>query len=271
MNMDGPLTVWKALLYLFVALVLFFLIVPNFVVIPLSFNESALLRFPPDGFSWRWYHRYLELPGWVEATLTSFLVATLTAIVVMLIGSLAAYGLVRGRIVGARSLNSLLMLPIIVPTLVTAIALYNVMSYLQLNGTILGFVIGHSVVAMPFAVTIMAASLRAIDPVVENAARSLGASRMATLRRVTFPMALPGLLSSGLFAFLISFDELLIALFISSPTVSTLPKKLWEGIRFEIEPTLAAVSTLLVMLSLLILTIAGIIHLIINKRQKRNG
>lgn len=270
MNMTGPITFWKALLYLFVALVLFFLIAPNFIVVPLSFNDSALLKFPPEGFSLKWYVRYFELPGWVEATLTSLLVALLTAFVVMLIGSLAAYGLVRGRIFGARSLNSLLMLPIIIPTLVTAIALYNVMSYLRINGTILGFVIGHSVVAMPFAVTIMTASLRTIDPVIENAARSLGATRLKTLRYVTLPMALPGLISSGLFAFLISFDELLIALFISSPTVSTLPKKLWEGIRFDIEPTLAAVSSLLVMLSLLILAIAGIFQLI-RERQRKNG
>lgn len=268
MSLEGPLTIWKAVLYTVVGLVLFFLIVPNFIVVPLSFNDSALLQFPPQGFSLRWYHRYLELPGWVDATITSFVVAALTAVVVMVVGSLAAYGLVRGRLVGARALNSLLMLPIIIPTLVTAIALYNVLSQFRLNGTILGFVIGHSVVAMPFAITIMTASLRAIDPGVENAARSLGATRLTTLRRITLPMALPGLISSGLFAFLISFDELLIALFISSPTVSTLPKRLWEGIRFEIEPTLAAVSSLLVLVSLLVLAVAGTIMLLRERHEK---
>jgi putative spermidine/putrescine transport system permease protein len=113
----------------------------------------------------------------------------------------------------------------------------------------------------------MTASLRSIDLSVENAARNLGASRLTAIRRVTLPMAMPGLISSGLFAFLISFDELLIALFISSPTVATLPKKLWDGIRFEIEPTLAAVSTLLVMLSLLILAMAGLVQLFWRKRS----
>ncbi len=266
MNMNGPLTLPKAILYLFVCLVLFFLIVPNFIVVPISFNESSLLSFPPEGFSLQWYARYWELPGWVDATVTSFVVAILTAISSVVIGSFAAYGLVRGRLVGGKMLSSLLMLPIIIPSLVTAIALFNVLSYLKLTGTLAGFVIGHTVIALPFVITIMTASLRSIDLTVENAARNLGASRLMTIRRVTMPMAMPGVISSGLFAFLISFDELLIALFISSPQVATLPKKLWEGIRFEIEPTLAAVSTLLVMLSLLILAVAGLIQLIREKR-----
>jgi len=264
-----PLTLPKAILYLFVCLVLFFLIVPNFIVVPISFNESSLLSFPPEGFSLQWYGRYWELPGWVDATVTSFVVGILTAISAVMIGSFAAYGLVRGRIVGAKFLSSLLMLPIIIPSLVTAIALFNILSYLRLTGTLAGFVIGHTVIALPFVITIMTASLRSIDLSVEYAARNLGASRLKTIQRVTLPMAMPGLISSGLFAFLISFDELLISLFISSPTVATLPKKLWEGIRFEIEPTLAAVSTLLVMLSLLILAAAGIFQLI--KDRRGNG
>jgi ABC-type spermidine/putrescine transport system permease subunit II len=266
MSKKGALTLPKVVLYPFVCLVLFFLIVPNLIVIPISFNKSSLLMFPPKGFSLQWYSRYWEMPGWVDATVTSFVVAILTAIVSVVIGSFAAYGLVRGGPAGGKALNSLLMLPMIIPSLVTAIALFNVLSYLRLTGTLAGFVIGHTVVALPFVVTIMSASLRSIDISVENAARNLGASRLMTIWRVTLPMAMPGLISSGLFAFLISFDELLIALFISSPTVATLPKKLWDGIRFEIEPTLAAVSTLLVMMSLLILAMAGVVHLVWRKR-----
>ncbi|HVJ34900.1 MAG TPA: ABC transporter permease [Terriglobia bacterium] len=269
MSKKGALTLPKAILYLIVCLVLFFLIVPNLIVVPISFNESSLLLFPPKGFSLQWYSRYWEMPGWVDATVTSLVVATMTAIVSLVIGGLAAYGLVRGRPTGGKALNSLLMLPMIIPSLVTAIALFNVLSYLRLTGTLAGFVIGHTVVALPFVVTIMSASLRSIDLSVENAARNLGASRLMTIWRVTLPMAIPGLISSGLFAFLISFDELLIALFISSPTVATLPKKLWDGIRFEIEPTLAAVSTLLVMLSLFILAMAGVVQLVWRKCGNR--
>lgn len=255
--MDGPLTLGKAFLYLFVGLVIFFLIIPNFIVVPISFSSSSLLQFPPTGFSLKWYQRYWELPGWLDATVNSFIVGVLTALLSTLLGGLTAYGLVRGNLRSRRLVESLLMLPIIIPSLVTAIALFNIMSYLRLTGTLAGFVIGHTVIALPFVITIMSNALRGMDPVLEKAARSLGASRLMTIRRVTIPVTMPAVVSSALFAFLISFDELLISLFISSPTVSTLPKKLWEGIRFEIEPTLAAVSTLLVVFSLLALSVVG--------------
>lgn len=268
MNMDGRLTAGKAALFTLTGLVLLFLIIPNFIVVPISFSNSSLLNFPPQGFSLRWYERYWELPGWVSATVNSFVVGILTAVAATLIGSLTAYALVRGNFLGKRFIEALLILPIIIPSLVTAIALFSVMAYLKLVGTLLGFVIGHTVIALPFAITIMSNALRGIDPVLEQAARSLGASRLTAIRRVTLPVALPAVVSSMLFAFLISFDELLIALFMSTPTMATLPRKLWEGIRFEIEPTLAAVSTLLVAFSLLVLAVIGITMSKMGKRGK---
>lgn len=266
MNMEGRLTLGKAALFTLTGLILLFLIVPNFIVVPISFSNSSLLHFPPQGFSLRWYARYWELPGWVGATVNSFLVGILTALSATLVGSLTAYGLVRGHFLGKRLIEALLILPIIIPSLVTAIALFNVMAYLKLVGTLPGFVIGHTVIALPFAITIMSNALRGIDPVLEQAARSLGASRLTAIRRVTLPVAFPAVVSSMLFAFLISFDELLIALFMSTPTMATLPKKLWEGIRFDMEPTLAAVSTLLVAFSLLVLAVIGIAMTKMGKR-----
>lgn len=268
MNMEGRLTVGKLALFAFTGLILLFLIIPNFIVVPISFSNSSLLSFPPQGFSLRWYERYWELPGWVSATVNSFVVGILTAVLATLIGSITAYALVRGNVFGKRLIEALLMLPIIIPSLVTAIALFNVMAYLKLVGTLPGFVIGHTVIAVPFAITIMSNALRGIDPVLEQAARSLGANRLTAIRRVTLPVAFPAVVSSMLFAFLISFDELLIVLFISTPTFSTLPKKLWEGIRFEIEPTLAAVSTLLVVFSLLVLALIGLFLSRTGKRGK---
>lgn len=268
MNMEGRLTVGKAALFALTALIILFLIVPNFIVVPISFSGSSLLTFPPPSFSLRWYGRYWELPGWVPATINSFVVGILTAVLTTLIGSLTAYGLVRGNIFGKRIIEALLIVPIVIPSLVTAISLFSIMTYLRLVGTLAGFVIGHTVVALPFAVTIMTNALRGIDPVLEQAARSLGASRLTAIRRVTLPVALPALVSSMLFAFLISFDELLISLFISTPTMATLPKKLWEGIRFDIEPTLAAVSTLLVAFSLLVLGLIGPLVATMRKRGK---
>ena len=259
MNMDGRLTLGKAALFTLTGLILLFLIIPNFIVVPISFSSSSLLHFPPQGFSLRWYERYWELPGWISATVNSLVVGVLAAMSATLIGSLTAYGLVRGEFLGKGFIEALLILPIIIPSLVTAIALFNIMASLKLVGTLLGFVIGHTVIALPFAITIMSNALRGIDPALEQAARSLGASRLTAIRRVMLPVALPALVSSMLFAFLISFDELLVALFISTPTVATLPKKLWEGIRFDMEPTLAAVSTLLVGFSLLVLALIGLL------------
>jgi len=163
-------------------------------------------------------------------------------------------------------INAFILLPIIIPTLLTAVAIFKLYSDLRLTGTILGFVIGHCILAIPFVITIMAATLRGIDPDIENAARNLGAGRLKTVWYVTFPLARQGMLSSALFAFLVSFDELLIAIFISSPTVNTLPKKLWEGIRLEIDPSLAAVSSILVLVSIVILGLAGLAKMRMDKQ-----
>ena len=266
MNLDGPMTSPKALLYVFVALALFFLMLPNFMVFPFSISPTSLMEFPPRGFSLQWYEKYFTQPGWLDATWTSFYVAIMTMIISVMIGSLAAYGLVRGRFPGKRVINAFILLPIIIPTLLTAVAIFKLYSDLRLTGTILGFVIGHCILAIPFVITIMAATLRGIDPDIENAARNLGAGRLKTVWYVTFPLARQGMLSSALFALLVSFDELLIAIFISSPTVNTLPKKLWEGIRLEIDPSLAAVSSILVLVSIVILGLAGLAKMRMDKQ-----
>jgi ABC-type spermidine/putrescine transport system permease subunit II len=258
MNLEGPMTVPKALLYLFVVLALFFLMLPNFMVFPFSISPTSLMEFPPRGFSTRWYEKYFTQPGWLDATWTSFYVAIMTMIISVVIGSLAAYGLVRGRFPGKRLITAFILFSIIIPTLLTAVAIFKLFSDLRLTGTIFGFVIGHCILAIPFVITIMTATLRGIDPALENAARNLGAGRLKTVWRITFPLARQGMLYSGLFSFLVSFDELLIAIFISSPTVNTLPKKLWEGIRLEIDPSLAAVSSILVLVSIVILALAGL-------------
>ncbi len=258
MNLDGPMTPAKAILYLFVALALLFLILPTFMVVPFSISPTSMMEFPPRGFSTQWYEKYFTQPGWLKATWISFYVAVFTMIISVILGSLAAYGLVRGTFIGKRTINALILFPIIIPTLLTAVAIFKLYSDLRLTGTTLGFVIGHCVLAVPFVITIMTATFRGIDPVLESSARSLGAGRLMTLWRVTFPLAKPGMLAGALFAFLVSFDELLIALFISSPRVFTLPKKLWEGIRLEIDPSLAAVSAILVAVSILVLALASI-------------
>lgn len=261
-------TTKTTLFYLFSALVFIYLVMPNFIVVPISFSGSRFLEFPPKSYSFQWYLKYFEQGEWVRATITSFEVAVLVTIVATALGSLAAYGLVRGRFPGKTIVNSFIISPMVTPILVTAVAIYKIYADLGLTGTILGFVLGHTIMALPFVVIVMTANLRGIDIEVEYAARSLGAGRLTALRRVVFPLALPGMISAGLFAFLISFDELMIAMFISSPTLSTLPKKLWDGLRTEINPSIAAVSTLLIVLSVVILIAAGIARKYLEKKTQ---
>lgn len=268
MNLEGPLTLPKALLYGVVVLTLFFLILPNFIVVPISFSPTFTLKFPPPGFSLQWFEAYFTSPRWMNATWNSFQVAIFTTLVSVPLGSLAAFGLVRGSFPGKRILNSFFLVPIIIPHLVIAISVYRLFSNLGLTGTLLGFVIGHTMIAIPFVITIMSAALRGIDVGLENAARVLGASRLRSLWYVTFPLALPGMISSALFAFLVSFDELMIALFLSSPTMTTLPKRLWDGIRMEMEPTLGAVATFLVVVSMVVLGLAVITKLAMDRRTR---
>jgi ABC-type spermidine/putrescine transport system permease subunit II len=258
----------STIFYTFCGLVLVFMILPNFVVFPISFSSATYLEFPPKELSLRWYRDYFSRSDWVAATITSFEVGLIVTFISVILGSLAAYGLVRGRFPGKNFLNSLIIAPMVAPILVTAVAVFMFFSKLGLNGTLMGFVIAHTVMATPFVVIVMSASLRGVNIELEQAAMNLGANRFTTLRRVVFPMALPGMISSGLFAFLISFDELIIAIFISSPTISTLPKKLWDGIRTEINPTIASISTLLIILSVIILVSVGLIRRYFERRNQ---
>jgi ABC-type spermidine/putrescine transport system permease subunit II len=258
----------STLYYTFCALVLVFMIMPNFVVFPISFSSATYLDFPPKQLSLRWYNDYFSRAEWVSATITSFEVAIVVTFTAVILGSLAAYGIVRGQFPGKNFINSLIIAPMVAPILVTAVAIYMFFSKLGLTGSLAGFIIAHTVLATPFVVIVMTASLRGVNIELEQAAMNLGANRFTTLRRIVFPLALPGMISSGLFAFLISFDELIIAIFISSPTITTLPKKLWDGIRTEINPTIAAISTMLITLSVIVLLVVALVRRHFENRSK---
>ena len=254
--------------YTYCCLVLTFMIMPNFVVFPISFSSATYLEFPPEKWSLRWYQDYFSRQEWIDATIHSFEIAICVTVIAVILGSLAAYGLVRGRFPGKNFINSVIISPMVAPILVTAVAIFILFTKFKLNGTLAGFIIAHTVVAIPFVVIVMTASLRGVNIELEQAAMNLGANRFTTLRRVVFPMALPGMISSGLFAFLISFDELIIAIFIASPRMATLPKILWEGIRTEINPTIASVSTLLIAMSAIILVSVGFVRRYFEKRNQ---
>ena len=235
-------------------LIIGFLVLPALVVIPVSLTGGSFVTFPPEGFSLRWYQEYLGSSVWVEATLRSFAVAALTGVLAMLLGVPAAFMLVRSRARAKTALLALILSPLIIPRIVVAVAVYIVYARIGLVGTSTGLVLGHTVLAVPYVVITMMAVLKTYDERLDQAAASLGASPWKTLTKVTFPLLRGGMIASFLFAFITSFDELTISLFVSGGLVSTLPRQMWNDMLLQVNPTLAAVSTtMLVIITAIIL------------------
>lgn len=228
------------------AAVLLFLIAPVVIIVIVSFSGADYLQFPPPHLSLRWYQRFFGVASWRQAIWTSTQVASLTMVFATVLGFLASLALVRGRFRAKGAIYAFLLSPLIVPTIITAIGLYFFFVRLKATGSILAMALGHTVLALPVVVIIIAATLQGFDVRYEQAALSLGASRLTALRRVTLPLILPGVLSAALFAFLTSFDELLIPLFLAGTEVQTLTVRIWNSLLLEVDPTIAAVSSFLI-------------------------
>jgi ABC-type spermidine/putrescine transport system permease subunit II len=225
-----------------------YLIAPILLIVPMSLSSSQYLRFPPPGWSLQWYQQFFGTPAWLEALANSALIGLISGGVATVIGSAAAYGLVRGDFFGRQVVFMFLISPLVVPPIVLAISLYGVYAYLGVVGGGLGIVIGHIVIATPLVVVTVMASLQRFDPVYERASYSLGAGRLRTVLTVTIPNIWPGILSGFLLAFVSSFDELVIAMFVGG-SVMTLPRKMWEDLVVIAEPTQAAASIVLILVS----------------------
>jgi len=238
----------RAALDLYAGAVFFFLILPTFVVVPISLSAGDFLAFPPPGWSLKWYVSYFSQPPWLHATLLSFQVAVVTMLASTVLGTLAAYGVLRGRLRRRALVVSLMISPIIVPPIVIGVAIYGLLAQWNLIGRFLGLVIGHAIGSIAYVMVIVSATLAGFDRSLERAAMSLGAGPLLTFRRVTFPLIRAGVLSGAVFAFIHSFDEVIITMFISGVHVQTLPLKMWEDIRNQIDPTIAAVSSMLILL-----------------------
>jgi putative spermidine/putrescine transport system permease protein len=226
--------------------VLLFLLAPVVIIVIVSFSGADYLKFPPPGLSLRWYQRFFGVPGWRHAIWVSVQVAVLTMVLATVLGLLASLALVRGRFRGKGAVYAFLLSPTIVPTIITAIGLYFFFARIKATGSILAMALGHTVLALPVVVVIIAATLQGFDVRLEQAALSLGAGRLTALRRITLPLIAPGVLSAALFAFLTSFDELLIPLFLSGVEVQTLTVRIWNSLLLEVDPTIAAVSSFLI-------------------------
>ncbi|UPJ64069.1 ABC transporter permease subunit [Bradyrhizobium sp. 191] len=229
-------------------LVIAILILPIIVVMIISFSSASYLTFPPPGFSLRWYEQFFSDSNWMRAFWTSLVVAAMSAGIAIVLGASAALGIVRSSIRGKSAIMLLLVSPIIVPPVVLGLSLYSLFLRFDLVGSVFGLAAAHAIGGLPIVVVILSASLQGVDARLEQAAAVHGASSLTVFRLVTLPAIMPGLAAATFFAFLHSFDELVLTLFLSSAELKTLPLMLWGDINYRLNPVLAVVSTLEVLL-----------------------
>lgn len=253
----NSLGAWKWALLAITAATSLFLLLPILFIAALSFGSSQWLIFPPPSWTLKWYGDLLADPRWLEAAWTSFRIAVMVTILSVLIGLVASFGLVRGRFVGRVALRALFMTPMILPVVVLAVALYAFFLRLGLNGTTIGFVISHLVVALPFSILALTSALEGFDKSIEDAAVLCGASPLRARITITLPCISHGLFSAAIFSFLTSWDEVVLAIFMSSPTLQTLPVKIWATLRQDLTPVIAAASTLLIVVTIVLMLVAA--------------
>lgn len=244
----------------FCSLVFFFLIAPILIIIPLSFNATpyftfteGMLNLDPDAYSVRWYQDMFSNSQWLNALKNSTIIALAATIVATVLGTLAAMGLSSSKLPMRNAIMALLISPMIVPVIISAAAMYFFYTRLELSQTFTGIVLAHAALGTPFVVITVTATLSGFDQSLVRAAYSLGANPVYTFRHVTFPLIRPGMISGGLFAFGTSFDEVVVALFITGTEQRTVPRQMWSGIREQISPTILAVASLLILMSVLLL------------------
>jgi len=247
-----------ALVNVVTVLVLLFLLGPIAVVLVIAFSADSYLAFPPSGFSLRWFETFFHVdPTWMQAFWRSLTVAVPTAAFAVLLGTPAALAIARLRFRGRGAAEYLLLAPLLISPMITAIGLYGQFASLHLIGTTVALVLGHSVLALPFVVMNVAVSARSLDARLEQAAMSLGARPRTVLRRITLPLLAPGMVAAAFFAFLVSFDEVIVSLFLSG-LEPTLQKRMWDDIRLEISPAVAAASVVLIAITLVAFAFGGL-------------
>lgn len=272
---------WRYAYRVICTLILLFLIAPILIIIPLSFNvepyftfTTKMLTLDPEGYSLRWYDRLLtygmaapeavrnwdwwvdswQNARWLQAAKNSVIIGVFATIVATSLGTLAALGLSRSDMPWRRTIMAILISPMIVPIIITATGLFFFYSMLDLTGTYVGIILAHATLGIPFVIITVTATLSGFDQSLIRAAANLGATPSRIFFRITLPLILPGVISGALFAFVTSFDEVVAVLFIAAPDQQTIPRQMWNGIREQISPSILAVATILVVISILLLT-----------------
>ncbi|MBM2614866.1 ABC transporter permease subunit [Actinoplanes sp. LDG1-06] len=224
------------------------LVAPTLVVLPMSFSDAETFRFPPDNWSLRWYENLFTSPDWTAAILNTVQVGLYVSVLATVLGTMAAFGLARLQPRWRGAVNGFLLSPMIVPHILVALVVFSAFLQLGLNGTLFGIILAHTAMALPFVVIAVTARLQGMDARLPAVAASLGAGPVSAFRRVTLPLVLPGILSGAVLAFVSSLDEVVIALFLQAPGAITLPVQMFNSITVQIDPTISAASSLMVVL-----------------------
>jgi putative spermidine/putrescine transport system permease protein len=232
--------------------IVLFLLAPIIVVVATAFTTTAYPLFPPQGFTLRWFERFLTMTEFTDAVQRSAVLALASTAIASVLGTFSALALTRWRGPGRQAITSLMLSPIMFPAIVLGLALLVFYSQIGLAGTFTGLVIAHSLVTTPFVIRLVMASLAEFDPAVEEAARNLGAGWWRTFFQVTLPLIQPGVLAGAVFAFILSFDELVITLFLAGPGMATLPVRIYTFVEYSSAPTISAISTTLIVAWMLI-------------------
>ena len=252
--------IWHWSFRVICVLVFFFLVAPIIVIIPISVSSSSLLNYPMPGLSWKWFEVIFTPYPWMLSLENSIIIASATTLLATILGTLAAYGLTSAEFRFKPLVMALLLSPMMVPLVITALAAYFVFARVGLSGTFTGMILAHTVLAVPFVVITVTATLQGFDRNMVRAAQSLGARPITAFFGVTLPLIMPGVISGAIFAFVTSFDEIVVALFIASPAQHTLPRQLFSGLRDNLDPSIVAIATLLIGVSVLLMAVVELLR-----------
>lgn len=263
----GRQVLWHNTFKFICGAIFFFLIAPIITVMPLSFNAEnfftftpAMLAFDPAGYSLKHYHDFFTNPDWQQALKNSVQIAPAATIISVSLGTLAAIGLSQPHVPFRRAIMAILISPMIVPLIISAAGMYFFYSRIGLQGTYIGVVLAHAALGIPFVIITVTATLVGFDKSLTRAAANMGANPITTFFKVQMPLILPGVISGGLFAFITSFDEVVVVLFVGSAGQKTLPWQMFTGLREQISPTILAVATILVFISIILLTVVEVLR-----------
>jgi len=248
----------------FCVLVLLYLILPILIIVPMSLSSARFLTFPPPSLSLRWYRDYLDDPSWMQATRVTLTVALLTVTIATPLGVAAAYAISQSKLRIMRAIHITLLLPLVVPIIITAVGIFFVYAKVGLVATMTGLVLANVMLGLPYVVISVVAGLQSFDATQEMVARSLGMNRLRSFFAVTLPQIKTSVIAGGVFAFISAIDETIVALFISGGQYQPLTKRMFTALRDEIDPTIAAISTLMTAVSFMLV-------LVVSSRQKKDA